>query len=103
MDENEILQVRRNPHWRATLQLYHDLQQRSREASPDSDGWVARQTDVPGVDPSVLSSIHGKLIAFGMLKFDVGGRDVGVQYQLTTQGRQALVGELVAVADDSDE
>jgi hypothetical protein len=33
-----------------------------------------------------------------MLKFDVGGRDVGVLYQVTHQGRRALLGE----ADNSD-
>lgn len=101
MDEFDIIQLRRNPEWRATLQVYHDLQQ-LRQQTPDSDGWVARQTEITGIDSAQLSSIHGKLIAFGMLKFDVGGRDVGVQYQLTQQGRRALLGE-VANADDGSE
>ncbi|MBS0206557.1 MAG: hypothetical protein JSS49_27015 [Planctomycetes bacterium] len=93
MDELDIIQLRRNPQWRATLQVYYDLQQQAQEQTPDASGWIARQTAVPGIDPEQLSSIHGKLIAFGMLKFDVGGRDVGVQYQLTQQGRRALLGE----------
>jgi len=99
MDEFDIIQLRRNPEWRAILQVYYNLQQQQREQSPDSDGWIARQTEVEGIDSAQLSSIHGKLIAHGMLKFDVGGRDVGVQYQLTHQGRRALLGE----AETTDE
>lgn len=93
MDEFDIIQLRKNPDWRATLQVYYDLQQQLREKTPDAEPWVGRLVDVPGIHPTQLSSIHGKLIAFGMLKFDVGGRDVGVQYQLTQQGRRALLGE----------
>ena len=93
MDEFDIIQLRRNPEWRATLQVYHNLQQQLREQVPDSDGWIARLTMVPGIDTERLSAIHGKLIAHGMLKFDVGSRDVGVRYQLTIQGRRAFLGE----------
>jgi hypothetical protein len=90
--------LRQNPEWRKTLQIYFELQQQQREKAAEADPWVARQADIPGVEPVQLSSIHGKLIAFGMLKFDVGGRDVGVLYQVTHQGRRALLGE----ADNSD-
>lgn len=93
MDDFDIQQLRKNPEWRSTLQLYFDLHQEQRQQSPESDGWVPRQTAVNGIDPAQLSSVHGKLIAFGMLKFDVAGRDVGVRYQLTPQGRKALLGE----------
>ena len=93
MDEFDILQLRKNPDWKATLQVYYDLQQQAREQSPQGESWLARQVNVPGIEPDRLSAIHGKLIAFGFLKFDVGGRDVGVQYQVTHQGRRALLGE----------
>lgn len=102
MDELDIIQLRANPDWRIVLQGYFDLQQQLREQSPDADGWIPRLTELPGIDPALLSSIHGKLIAFGMLKFDVGGRDVGVQYQLTHQGRRALLGEADNAADAAD-
>jgi len=92
MDELDAIQLARNPDWRATLQAYYDLQLKLRE-QPDWDGWVLRQAAIQNVDSSSLSSIHGKLIAFGMLKFDVAGRDLGVRYQLTHQGRRALLGE----------
>lgn len=102
MDELDIIQLRANPDWRTVLQGYFDLQQQLREQSPDADGWIPRLTELPGIEPSLLSSIHGKLIAFGMLKFDVGGRDVGVQYQVTHQGRRALLGEAENPADAAD-
>lgn len=102
MDDFDILQLRRNPEWRATLQVYYDLQQQLREKTPGADVWMPRQTAIPGIDFAQLSAIHGKLIAFGMLKFDVGGRDVGVQYQLTHQGRRALLGE-TDTADETSE
>lgn len=102
MDELDILQLRRNPEWRAILQAYHELHQQLREQKLDGEGWMARLTEVSGVESAQLSSIHGKLIAFGMLKFDVGGRDVGVQYQLTQQGRRALLGE-TENADETSE
>jgi hypothetical protein len=93
MDDTDILQLPQNPDWTATLQVYYDLQQQLRGQSSDAGVWIARQTEIPGVAAEELSAIHGKLIAFGMLKFDVGGRDVGIQYQVTHQGRRVLSGE----------
>ena len=43
------------------------------------------------VDPAQIAAIHGKLIALGMLKFEIGSRADGVQYQVTPFGRQALL------------
>lgn len=102
MDDFDILQLRRNPEWRAVLQVYHDLQQQAREQEPASDGWIGRQVSFADIDASKLSTIHGKLIAFGFLKFDVGGRDVGVQYQLTQQGKRALLGESAPADETAD-
>lgn len=89
----DILPFAENPDWTATLQVYYSLQQQLRGQTPDANIWIPRQAEIPGVQSENLSSIHGKLIAFGMLKFDVGGRDVGIQYQVTHQGRRALLGE----------
>ncbi|MEI8378651.1 MAG: hypothetical protein WCJ09_00890 [Planctomycetota bacterium] len=102
MDEFDIIQLRRNPDWKAVLQVYYDLQQQAREKEPSAECWIGRQIEVTGVEPVNLSAIHGKLIAFGFLKFDVGGRDVGVQYQMTHQGRRALLGETASADDDAD-
>jgi len=99
MDELDLLQLRRNPEWRITLQFYEQQQQVQRSANPDSDGWIARPADIPGIDPQTLSTIHGRLIAYGLLKFDVGGRDTGVQYQLSPLGRRALSDDIGAGED----
>ena len=93
MEDIDILQLKRNPEWLATLQVYYQLQLELREKSPEADGWVPRPSEFQGIETSQLSSIHGKLIAFGFLKFDVSGRDVGVRYQLTPEGRRAVNGE----------
>ena len=102
VEDIDILQLKRNPEWRATLLVYHNLQLEIREKSPDSDGWVPRPAEFEGIEPSRISAIHGKLIAFGFLKFDVSGRDVGVRYQLTPEGRKALHGEADETGETTD-
>ena len=103
VDDNDIIQLKRHPDWRATLQVYDNLQQAIREQSPEADGWVPRPIDFEGIDASRISSIHGKLIAFGFLKFDVSLKDIGVRYQLTPEGRRALHGEAERDSDDDDD
>ncbi|MFM7161823.1 MAG: hypothetical protein ACKO3P_15825 [Planctomycetaceae bacterium] len=53
--------------------------------------WLPRLGAMPGVEQSSLSAIHGKLIALGMLRCDLGDRVEGLVYQLSPLGRQALV------------
>lgn len=103
VDDFELDQLRRHPEWRATLKVYHDLQTASREQSSEFDGWVPRVTDVDTIDPAKLAIIHGKLIAFGFLKFDLSGRDAGMRYQLTPQGKQALLGKPPVEEESSEE
>lgn len=93
VDDFELEQLRRHPEWRVALKVYHDLQTQAREQSLEFDGWIPRVTEVETIDSVLLPSIHGKLIAFGFLKFDLSGRDAGMRYQLTQQGRQALLGK----------
>ena len=90
MHEFELEQLRRNPAWRATLKVYWELQVQSRQAAPDFDGWVPRVAEVPKVDPALMSNVHGRLIAFGFLKFDLSNREIGMRYQLSPLGRQAI-------------
>lgn len=98
----DINQLKRNPTWRATLEVYERLHQEYRESCPQGDGWVSRPAAFEGIDAAQVSAIHGKLIAFGYLQFDVSGRDVGVRYQLTSDGRRALRGDVGNVDDDDD-
>lgn len=92
MDEFELLHLRKNPQLLATLKVYSDLHANLREQIENFDGWISRVTEVPDIESSELPTIHGRLIAFGLLKFDVSGRDTGLKYQLTPQGKQALAG-----------
>jgi hypothetical protein len=74
-----------NPQWRPLLDAY---QQR---IVAEKLEWSPRIIAVEGLASDQLSVIHGKLIALGMLKFEIGSRADGVQYQVTPFGRQALL------------
>lgn len=76
--------------WKAILTAYQTEQQIRKLADPEHDGWIERLTTIPNIDPEISSQIHGKLIAFGYLKFQLVGRTTGVQYQLSNSGKQLL-------------
>jgi hypothetical protein len=84
--------------WRRLLEAYNSPL--DPQISPDENGelWRPRVSRVDGVEPSQLSRLHGTLIALGCLKFELSGK-VGVQYQLTTLGRQTLERGLVPSAE----
>lgn len=90
MHDFELEQLRRSPALRSTLKTYWELQTKARQSLPEFDGWVPRVSEVPKVDPAHLSSVHGRLIALGFLKFDLTNREVGMRYQLSPLGRQAI-------------
>lgn len=90
MDEYELEQLSRQPKWVAVLEHYHQQHLVQRDQSKEFDGWVSRIHDVSKVPTEELPGIHGKLIAFGFLKFDLAGRDGGMRYQLTPLARQAV-------------
>ena len=90
MDEFELEQLRRNPQWATLLNVYLRLHQQERNQSKEFDGWTPRVHEAGDIPAIELSGIHGKLIAFGFLKFDLAGRDGGIRYQLTPLGRQGI-------------
>jgi len=55
----------------------------------NADAWVARISSVDGVETSILSQLHGGLIARGYLKYELFGRQLGLRYRLTPEGRRA--------------
>jgi hypothetical protein len=55
----------------------------------ESRGWVPRLSRLDGVEPEKLAALHGKLIALGLLSFEVSGKS-GMQYQLSPLGRRTL-------------
>ncbi len=88
--------------WRRVLEAYASLAPAPRSArtralpttgdvpeSPEALGFVPRLSKVEGVDPEQLSSLHGKLIALGLLTFEVSGKS-GMQYQVSPLGRRTL-------------
>ncbi len=58
--------------------------------SAEHSGWLDRIDQIPGMDPRELTMVHGFLIAQGMLKFEITGRSAGLQYQVSTIGRDTL-------------
>src|SRR4051794_22371930 len=73
-----------NPAWRVLLAAYQAKHSGGVE-------WISRITVVEPLPGDQLSVIHGKLIAIGLLKFEIGNRTDGVQYQVTALGKQALL------------
>ena len=63
-------------------------------------GWLDRIQDVPGIEKLSLTSIHGFLIAQGLIRFEFTGRSVGLQYQLSTLGRESIARESIYFHDD---
>lgn len=74
-----------NPEWRMLLTEYQ-----TRHTTGKLE-WSPRIAEVAGIAAENHSVVHGKLIALGFLKFEINSRADGVQYQVTTLGRQALV------------
>jgi hypothetical protein len=85
MTNLELEQFDANPDWGLLLAAYQE------KLASGSLEWSPRISDVSELPPDRVSAIHGKLIALGMLKFEISSRTDGVQYQLTTLGRQALI------------
>lgn len=65
----------------------------SRDSKPVSrriHTWISRLREVEGVPHDRLAPIHGRLIAHGLLQFQLQGREDGVMYRVTSAGRQML-------------
>ena len=98
MTSFELEELESVPDWRCVLAAYRDSGILARTQSAEFDGWLPRLTALDGLDSAGLSTVHGRLIALGFLRFQVGGRTVGLQYQLAPEGRHALES---GVPDDS--
>lgn len=60
-------------------------------ADDDAAGWIPRLAMVEQVSPERMAPIHGRLIALGLLKFQLLDRS-GMVYRLSPEGRFALGG-----------
>jgi hypothetical protein len=95
------MELRAHESWQRVLAAYDIEQAVLRTTDPKHGGWVPRLRRIDGVPDDELPAIHGRLIAFGLLKFQLAGRNDGVQYQVSTAGREALSPENAADADDA--
>lgn len=74
----------------AVLAAYRAQHAVYKQTDPEHSGWVDRLTTVADIEVDELSGIHGKLIACGLLEFQLTGRTTGVQYQLSSAGAKML-------------
>lgn len=84
-------------------QLLHAYQAQAatlKVTTEEFDGWLERIDELSGVDVDQLTGLHGQLIASGMLKFEISGRNVGLRYQLSQQGKKAI--EVKTATDEED-
>ena len=58
------------------------------DAEESSTGWVTRIAAIAGVEAARMSTLHGRVIALGYLKFKLIDRQIGLRYRLTPSGKQ---------------
>lgn len=85
-----LQELQRYDDWRRVLDAYGEAHRAARDQSADFDGWLPRLVSVEEVPDENLAPIHGRLIAAGYLKFQLGDRQTGLMYQLTQSGKAAL-------------
>ena len=90
MNLNELEQLRHHPEWQHVLRAYRTEQRVQKKLRPDEEEWVPRLHTISGVAETHLPRIHGKLMAYGLLKFRLAGRAEGVLYQVSSAGLEAL-------------
>ena len=78
------------PHWQLLLSAYRDGQLAERAADPEHEGWIPRIRSLSDIGGEQLSQLHGRLIAVGLLKFELGGRSSGMSYQVSSLGIRVL-------------
>ncbi|MBW3539177.1 MAG: hypothetical protein KY476_02810 [Planctomycetes bacterium] len=95
-------ELTRDDGWQQVLAAYSDSADAARRQQEAFDGWTPRLESVEGVAGELLSRLHGRLIAAGLLKFQLADRTTGLCYQLSPQGRRRLAGESQADDDSAD-
>lgn len=98
--------LQEHPEWLRVLAAYATLEPETIEAPPaeplaaeDEEQeptarggyWFPRLSQVDGVPDEQLAPLHGRLIAHGLLQFNLGGRDTGVRYRVTGEARKLAI------------
>jgi hypothetical protein len=78
-----------SPDWRVVLQAYQIPFAAGGESAANADGWLPRVRQIEGIEAAELPRLHGRLIALGLLSFEISGNS-GVQYKISPLGRHAL-------------
>ena len=86
----ELPELEREGNWRAVLAAYRVPSPADQEAGAEFDGWITRAAAIEGFESAQLSRVHARLIAGGLLRFQLSERDAALQYQLSPEGRRAL-------------
>ena len=86
----ELTELDQEGNWRAVLGAYRAPAVEDQQAGAEFDGWITRVAAIDGFESDRLSRVHARLIAGGLLKFQLSERDAALQYQLSPEGRRAL-------------
>ncbi len=86
--------IGQQPELRSLLEAY----QPQKLANGVTETWIPRISSLECMEPAALSAGHGKLIAWGLIRFELAEAQHGLRYQLTPEGRQALGYGLSVVA-----
>ncbi|WP_437192966.1 hypothetical protein [Planctomicrobium sp. SH527] len=94
MDESDLQILANHITWQQVLEAYLQLAAAApipSEAAPDTGPrWFGRLYSVPGVSSDTLPSIHGQLIAYGWLHFQMEDGQGGLTYRVSPEGRRLL-------------
>lgn len=72
------------------LSCYQVRELAAKSADPEYAGWVDRIMEAGELPAGVLTTVHGHLIALGLIRIEFSGRARGLQYQLSPAGREAI-------------
>ena len=103
MVDIEQEQLQPYPEWAEVLERYTAREAALRQSDPDGTGWVPRLMKLEDVDADRLSRVHGRLIALGLLQFQVTDRTLGLQYKVSPEGRRALMRVVGVESSDTPE
>ena len=105
MDGNDAQLLDENPEWRLVLEEYQRLIEDSKNHRSDEETgtvWTQRMSHLSEIPPETLQTIHGQLIAMNWLTFQLEGRNAGLLYRITGEGRKALESVLVRSSEQTN-
>lgn len=97
------LQFDVTPEQKQLLHAYQAQAATLKVTAEEFDGWLERIDQLSGIEADRLTGLHGQLIASGLLKFELSGRNVGLKYQLSQQGRKALEKPVSSESEDDEQ